>query len=855
MPPPHAAAASGHPGARASASPDRRSLFAELAGAGWDLFSSLLFVWAVLPEVAATGWVMLIFLATIAASAAVGPTLTARGSRGYDLAALLRVASWLLAVAPVVSTSGRRVLVAALVFGLMSAGMRRALYRLFLEPPLDEMDDAAQAVSLRARLAESAMMAGIAGGHAMLLFTVAFLRTRSQINLETWFFIVPVLALPATLGFTLVVRRATSVVVRALAEGPGGDRALLAQGLAQARALPNRLAWLNFLTWLVCTWVGVLQMRPGPVSWSAGDAILQLAFASLFSWGVAFYQRAFHRDNVAPAAERLRRWTDAAPLADPIPLGRRMLRDFGLPLLFTCTISLLSSIGLYRALGAAMSTRENFNAVGALIAAFAVLVLAVGGVVVRAARDLSRPLAQLAQAADRVARGELTAAVPRVSGPTEVVTLGESLERMRVNLVGNIAELEEKKAGLEANVAARTAELTHTLAELKRTQATLIQGERLASIGELVAGVAHEINNPLNAIAGAAVPLAELAPELREVLDAYRAAEAELPPARRAALRALRTRLDLDASLDDLTGISTVIRRAVDRSVKIVQNLRSFSRASGEDSPADLHAGIEETLMLLAPRLRASGVELVRRFGELPPVVCRAGEMNQVFMNLLVNALQALEATAATPGAPPPVITVETWVEEESAAVAIADNGPGVPTGLETKIFDPFFTTKPRGQGTGLGLSISTDIARRHGGSLSLEPALPQTSGARFVCRLPLGRRPPPSRPTLDANLIDPTPIVSEWGPPKLPPTCTHDGSPSSAFPSALSSPPRPAAPVTIGSRPPLCPGGRPGHDGGCAPDPRARPLASQGASRRQRRTWSSAAECIGPAARRQRIP
>jgi two-component system, NtrC family, sensor kinase len=319
-----------------------------------------------------------------------------------------------------------------------------------------------------------------------------------------------------------------------------------------------------------------------------------------------------------------------------------------------------------------------------------------------------------------------------------------------VNLVGNIAELEEKKAGLEANVAARTAELTRTLEELKRTQATLIHGERLASIGELVAGVAHEINNPLNAIAGAAVPLAELAPELREVLGAYREAEAELPPARRAALEKLRTRLDLDASLDDLVGISTVIRRAVDRSVKIVQNLRSFSRASGEDSPADLHAGIEETLMLLAPRLRASGVELVRKLGDLPPVVCRAGEMNQVFMNLLVNALQALEGTTAGAGAPPPVITVETWVEDETAVVAVSDNGPGVPSGLETRIFDPFFTTKPRGQGTGLGLSISTDIARRHGGSLSLEAPGPGGAGARFVCRLPLGRRSPPSKPMVE---------------------------------------------------------------------------------------------------------
>ena len=651
--------------------------------------------------------------------------------------------SWPLAVAPLLRTYDARVIVAALMFGLMAAVTRRATYRLLLDPPLRELGDAALAASLRARLAEWAMVAGIVGGHVMLLFSVAFLRTKSQVNFETWFFIVPVLGLPATLGFTLVVRLASGAVLRALAAGPSGEAALLARGLAQARALPSVLAYLNFVVWFGCTAVGIFRQRPGPASWNGGDAVLQLGFASLFAWGVAFYQRAFHRDTIATAVERLRRWTATPPLAESISLGRRMLRDFGLPLLFTCGLSLLSSVGLYRALGEHLSPREDFNAVSALFAAFGVLVVAVGGVVARAARDLSRPMVEVARAADRVAHGQLDAAVPTVAGPVEVVALGESVERMREHLARTIAELEKERAGLEANVEARTAQLTHALAELKRTQAALIQGERLASIGEMVAGVAHEINNPLNAIAGAAVPLAELVPELREMLDAYRALEKDLPPERREAVEALRRRLDLDASLDDLTGISMVIRRAVDRSVKIVQNLRSFSRASGEPVPTDLHAGVEETLMLLAPRVRQANIEVVRRFGELPQVVCRGGEMNQVFMNLLVNAIQALEGTV---GERSRSVVVETWVEGDWAVVGVADDGPGVPAELRTRIFDPFFTTKPRGQGTGLGLSISSDIARRHGGTLSLEP---NGHGARFVCRIPLGKRPPPSRPSL----------------------------------------------------------------------------------------------------------
>jgi signal transduction histidine kinase len=570
----------------------------------------------------------------------------------------------------------------------------------------------------------------------MLLFSVAFLRTQSQVVFKAWFETVPLLALAGTLGFTLALRPATSALLDALEAGSEGDPALLARGLAQAEALPSVLAYLNFAVWSACSAIGVVRMRIGPSSWQVGDAVMQVAVGLLFAWGVAFYQRAWHRETMAPAEARLRRWTATEKSAERTPLRRRMLLDFGLPLLFTAALSLLSSIGLYRALGSNLTLREDFNAVSALFASFLMLVLAVGGVVARAARDLSRPMTALAGAADRVARGQLDAAVPRVTGPVEMVGLGESIERMREGLARTIAELEAERAGLEAKVEARTAELRRALAELKRTQAALIHGERLASIGELVAGVAHEINNPLNAVAGAAVPLEGLAADLREALEAYREAEPELPAERRRALAALRERLDLAQSLDDLVGIATLIKRATDRAVRIVSNLRNFSRVSGEPLPADLHEGLEETLMLLAPRLRKAEISVERRFGALPSVTCAAGELNQVFMNLLVNAIQALEQAAAG-GQEKLTLTIETRVEGESAVVSVADDGPGVPEQLAPRIFDPFFTTKPRGQGTGLGLSISTEILRRHGGSLDLDR--PEGGGARFTCRIPLG--------------------------------------------------------------------------------------------------------------------
>ncbi|WP_437678178.1 sensor histidine kinase [Sorangium sp. So ce131] len=800
---------------------------AELVANGWELFSALLFLSAVVPAALATPWPAVLLLASMALSSALSGALVRRGDRGFALAAAIRAVSWPLAVSPLAargapaaappswpgalgiahgdappSGSGEilGLLVAAVAFGIMAGGMRRAIYRSLLGGA-DAADGGASeaasaralAAALRPRLAESAMTAGIVGGHVMLLFSVAFLRTQSQVVFQAWFEVVPLLALAGTLGFTLAVHPATRAIVAALEAGPSADPALLGRGLARAERLPDVLASLNFALWLGCTAIGIAIVRPAgghPAPAPAGsvggpfnlaDALMQLGFGALFAFGVSFYQRAWHKDSVARAVDLLRAWT-AAPErggAPPMPLRRRMLRDFGLPLLFTGLLSLFSSIGLYRALATGSSFDEDVDAITALFASFSLLVLAALGVVARAARELSRPMAQLARAADEVARGELDAAVPRLSGPKEVVGLGESVERMRQALSRTIAELERERAGLEENVAARTAELTRALSELRRTQAALIQGERLASIGELVAGVAHEIYNPLNAIAGAAQPIEERAAELRAVLDAYRAAEHELPEGRRRALEELRARLQTEAALDDLAGISTLVHRAVERSVRIVTNLKSFSRVSGEPLPFDLHAGLEETLLLLGPRLRQANIEVLRHYGELPPVVCRSGEINQVFMNLLVNAIQAVEDAVeeALEAPAPPVaggaeegearggaprapggraISVETWIDEDMAAVAIADTGPGVPSDLAQRIFDPFFTTKPRGQGTGLGLSISTDIVRRHGGTLTLaavgEARRGAPAGARFVCRLPLDPRPGGARPHADAT-------------------------------------------------------------------------------------------------------
>jgi two-component system, NtrC family, sensor kinase len=709
---------------------------AEVAAAGWEVFSALLFASAVVPAALRPGPTAISFLASMLLSAALARALLSRGEQGYAALALVRVAAWPLSVLPLLSIAGSGALVAALAFGLMSGSMRHAIYRRVLDAEAGAEDDRALRHKLRRRLTESATTAGIAGGHVMLLFSVAFLRTQSDVMFRAWFRVVPVLALLGTLGFALALWPLSRRVIAALRAGEDGDREILARGLRQARALPDRLAFLNFSLWFVCSLVGGVSVKAPSI---VGDAIMQVGFGLLFSWGVTFYQRAWHRETCAPVVRRLSRWTGIDVHPETITLEQRLMRDFGLPAAFMGALSLFSSIGLYRALARATSLEQDIRSTVALLASFTLLVIAVVAVVARAARELSEPMEELASRADLVAKGKLEAVVLPVEGPIEVVGLGASVERMREALARTIAELSGERAGLEANVLARTAELRGAIGELRRTQAALIQGERLASIGELVSGVAHEIYNPLNAIAGAAAPLTGIAADLRRTVDAYRAMEPLLPPAERERLEALRREFDLDASLEDLAGIATVVKRAVDRSVSIVKNLKNFSRTSGEAVPSDITAGLEETLMLLGPRLRKAGISVIKEYGSLPPVVCRIGEMNQVFMNLLVNSIQALEGDGAAerPALEGASIHIRTWADGGEATISISDNGPGVSEAISRKIFDPFFTTKPRGQGTGLGLSISTDIVRRHGGTLSLEPSA-DGSGASFVCRLPV---------------------------------------------------------------------------------------------------------------------
>ena len=281
-------------------------------------------------------------------------------------------------------------------------------------------------------------------------------------------------------------------------------------------------------------------------------------------------------------------------------------------------------------------------------------------------------------------------------------------------------------------LALRNAELERANAQLARTQARLMQSDKLASIGQLAAGVAHEINNPIGYVHSNLGSLRGYAEALSTVIEAYETAlAADDPTLARESLAALRERLDLAFVLQDLPQLLAESREGIERVRKIVDDLKDFSRAGRDESWAviDLHKSLDTTLNIVWNELKYKA-EVIRRYGDLPPVECLPSEINQVFMNLLVNAAQAIPGRG--------VIEVETETRGDNAVVRVCDSGPGIPDEVREHMFEPFFTTKPVGAGTGLGLSISHGIVAKHGGTI--EAINRETGGACFEVTLPMRR-------------------------------------------------------------------------------------------------------------------
>jgi signal transduction histidine kinase len=267
---------------------------------------------------------------------------------------------------------------------------------------------------------------------------------------------------------------------------------------------------------------------------------------------------------------------------------------------------------------------------------------------------------------------------------------------------------------------------------LRETQAALCQSEKLASVGQLAAGVAHEINNPLAYVLNNLAVLRQDVPALLGVLDRYRSgrdALARAEPDLAAALARLEEEEDLPYLRENLERLVHKSLEGLQRVRQIVRNLRDFARLDeAEFKEVDLNAGLEATLEMIGHEVKKKELTLQREYGELPPVACHPGKINQVFLNLLVNAVQAC--------APGGRITVRSRGAAEEVAVEVEDTGCGIAAEHLPRLFEPFFTTKPLGEGTGLGLSLSYGIVRDHGGRIEVESVAGR--GSLFRVRLPL---------------------------------------------------------------------------------------------------------------------
>jgi two-component system, NtrC family, sensor kinase len=290
----------------------------------------------------------------------------------------------------------------------------------------------------------------------------------------------------------------------------------------------------------------------------------------------------------------------------------------------------------------------------------------------------------------------------------------------------------DRKAELEVQVSARTADLVRANEELRRAQGHLVQHEKMSSLGLLVAGVAHELNNPINFIVCNLPFLEQYVNALEQLIEALEAASS---PAAHDAIDELRQALELEYLRSDSPQLLQSIRNGAQRAAAIVSDLRTFSRG-GEEQEAfvDLAPGIETTLNLVKPLLD-DHVRLVRELADTCTVPGQAGQLNQVFMNLVTNAIHAVRARGAEATG---TVTVRTRQDETHGIVEVVDDGIGIAEEVQPRIFDPFFTTKPPGQGTGLGLSISYGIVERHGGKMTYATELGR--GTTFTVRLPKQR-------------------------------------------------------------------------------------------------------------------
>ncbi|MDQ1363121.1 MAG: two-component system, NtrC family, sensor kinase, partial [Pseudomonadota bacterium] len=288
-------------------------------------------------------------------------------------------------------------------------------------------------------------------------------------------------------------------------------------------------------------------------------------------------------------------------------------------------------------------------------------------------------------------------------------------------------ELRRRQLHLEQMVNERTQELLVANLELQATQEQLLQADKMAAIGQLAAGVAHEINNPVGFVTSNIGTLSQYLDDLLRIIDGYETAECALPDEQKKNLQVLKKKVDLAYLKSDVSELLEETTDGLSRIKNIVQDMKELSHVSGNAwELADIHDGIESTLNIVHNEIKYKA-SVVKVFCESARVMCIPSQINQVIMNILVNAAHAIESTG--------VITIKTAQDDDRLNISISDTGCGMTPDVIKKIFDPFFTTKPVGKGTGLGLSMSYSIVKKHHGNIEVESQ--PGKGTTFVITLP----------------------------------------------------------------------------------------------------------------------
>ncbi|MCB0822531.1 MAG: PAS domain S-box protein [Bacteroidales bacterium] len=295
---------------------------------------------------------------------------------------------------------------------------------------------------------------------------------------------------------------------------------------------------------------------------------------------------------------------------------------------------------------------------------------------------------------------------------------------------GSVAVLTDITAlkNAENELISKNQELNSALDDLRKTQAQLIDSEKMASLGQLTAGVAHEINNPINFVSGNVQPLRRDIEDVLDVLQKYDVIIEKLKLGDHFnEVNNLKQEIDFDFVLSEINHLLDGIGEGAQRTTEIVKGLRNFSRMDEHElKVANINQGIESTLLILHNKIKER-IEVTKHFGDIPDIMCYPGQLNQVFMNIINNAAEAIAETGK--------IDIRTWHENGLIKITITDSGKGIPRNVKNKIFDPFFTTKEVGKGTGLGLSISFGIIEKHNGKIEVisEPG----KGSEFIIQIP----------------------------------------------------------------------------------------------------------------------